>query len=41
MLERVSQWKVCAQSAGLEERQERGGRWWVKKLSLTDKGTVN
>lgn len=41
MLEQVSQWKVCAQSAGLEERQERGGRWWVKKLSLIDKGTAN
>lgn len=38
MLEQISQWKVCAQCAGLEEKQERGGRWWVKKLPLIGKG---
>ena len=41
MLEQVSQWQVCAQGAGLEEKQERGGRWWVKKLPLIGTGTAN
>ena len=40
MLEQVSRWKVCAQSARLEEKQERGGRWWVKKLPLIGKGML-